>query len=313
MLVSSFLLRKVISSLAFCASAFVHAQSADQNCPPPLLPLEQQMAYITNSPARNAGFLWRVEKDGRTSWLYGTMHLNHIDYAKPGSQVMMGMRSSDVLAIEINPYEPQNLPSGFKMPEFKLSSNHMDRLTKAYVKDCLILNGSSMSPQNGAGPLVNTQGQRQGLSWFFSPDSRLAQIAKRTGKPIVQLESMEQQVMALAPTSQAEFEQFLDAALNSFESGGMQTDLVQLNQAWQKNDWSVIVKLEQDLSSKLPAFAQRLGDQRNRLMVEKIDALHQSGKRIFVAVGALHMAGQAALPKLMQDIGYTVTFVPLRN
>lgn len=53
--------------------------------------------------------------------------------------------------------------------------------------------------------------------------------------------------------------------------------------------------------------------QRNVLMAEKINVLHEDGKRVFVAVGALHMAGKTALPKLLQDKGYAVTYVPLRQ
>jgi uncharacterized protein YbaP (TraB family) len=67
------------------------------------------------------------------------------------------------------------------------------------------------------------------------------------------------------------------------------------------------------MTSSQPEFAQRLLDQRNVQMAQKIDALHQEGKRVFVAVGALHMAGKAALPKLMQERGYSVSTVPLRN
>ena len=67
------------------------------------------------------------------------------------------------------------------------------------------------------------------------------------------------------------------------------------------------------MTANQPAFAARLLDQRNMLMAEKINALHQEGKRVFVAVGAMHMAGKTALPKLLQDKGYIVKVVPLRN
>lgn len=307
--------RQFLMACLIAVPALVSAQlqTADQSCPPPPRPLEQQMAYISNAPAKNAGFLWRIEKDGRTSWLYGTMHLNHIDFAKPGLQIMMGMRSSDVLAVEINLHEPQNLPASFKAPEFQWSSRQIERLKKAYVNDCLTTDVHAVTAASGLIPLLNTQGQRQGLSSAFSPDSRLAQIAKRTGKTIVPLETIEQQIMALAPTSQTEFEQSVDVLLNDIESGKMQTDLVQLNKAWQQNDLQTMVKLEQDITRDQPDFARRILDERNKLMAQKIDALHRDGKRAFVAVGVLHMVGKTALPQLMQDKGYVVTYVPLRN
>ena len=275
--------------------------------------LDQQMAYINDAPAKNAGFLWRVEKDGRTSWLYGTMHLNDIDHAKPGPQIMMGMRNSDVLAVEVNPYEPQTLPASMQQPELKLSSSQLDKLSKAYARDCLAFNAASISPLSLTGPLLNAQAQRKALFWGYSPDARLVQIAKRTSKPIVSLETLAQHLTVLMPASQAEFDNAFDSTLNAVESGRLQTELVQLNKAWRQNDWQAIVKLEQDLTIHQSAFAIRLLDQRNLLMADKIDVIHQDGKRVFVAVGAMHMAGKTALPKLLQDKGYAVAYIPLRQ
>jgi uncharacterized protein len=296
-------------------SAIAQAQTSntDNACPPSPLPLEQQMAYIEKTPAKNAGFLWRLEKDGRTSWLYGTMHLNHIDYAKPGQQIMMGMRQSDVLAVEMNVNEPKQAPANFKLQTFALSNTQLERLRKAYAKDCLPANAHQVGHAFSTLQLSVTQAQRQGLLSGYSPDSRLAQIAKRTNKPIIELETFEQHIKALTPASQSEFDELLESNLTLFESGKMQLSVTQVNKAWRENNWPVIVKLEAEARAETPKFAARLLDDRNDLMAQKIDALHQDGKRVFVAVGAMHMAGKTALPKLLQDKGYAVTYVPLRN
>jgi uncharacterized protein YbaP (TraB family) len=158
-----------------------------------------------------------------------------------------------------------------------------------------------------------TQAQRQGLLSGYGPDSRLAQIAKRTNKPIIELETFEQHIKALTPASQSEFDELLESNLTLFESGKMQLSVTQVNKAWRENNWPVIVKLEAEARAETPKFAARLLDDRNDLIAQKIDALHQDGKRVFVAVGAMHMAGKTALPKLLQDKGYAVTYVPLRN
>jgi hypothetical protein len=303
----------VIPALGIFVLTRAEAQSSGNTCPPPPMLPEQQMAYIEKMPAKNAGFLWQVEKDGRTSWLYGTMHLNHIDYAKPGPQIMTRVRNSDVLAVEINPYEPQTLPASMQLPQFQLSSSQLDKLSKAYAKECLVFNATNVSSLPSTVPLVNSQAQRQSLFWGYSPDARLAQIAKRMSKTIVPLETLAQHITALAPESQLEFDSAFESVLTAFESGKIQTELVQLNKAWQQNDWQVIVQLEQEMTANQPAFSARLLDQRNVLMAQKIDRLHQDGKRVFVAVGALHMAGKTALPKLLQGKGYAVAFIPLRD
>jgi uncharacterized protein len=295
--------------IAIAAQSVALAQT-QQNCPPAPLPVEQAMEYIAKTPAKNAGFLWRIEKDGRTSWLYGTMHWMHIDYAKPGMQIMLGMRNTDVLAVEVNTYDaPSALPITSERLSFNLSSDQLARLHTAYQKDCL-----AMDPvQHLITPLLNTQASRKNLYWGYGPDARLMQIAKRTNKPIASLESFVIQAAVLRPQSQAEFDEQVNASLTEIETGQIQKKLSEIARAWQQNDWPHFLQYEQEMSINQPAFMRRLNDDRNKQMAQKIDALHSDGKRVFVAVGALHMTGQYSLPTLLQQKGYAVHFVPLKN
>jgi uncharacterized protein len=282
-----------------------------QDCPPLPVPLEQAKQQIENTPAKNAGLLWRFEKSGRVSWLYGTMHLMHIDYAKPGPQIMMAMRNSDVLAVEINLYEPQPESAHRQQTPapWTLSALQTQRLKAAYQKECIKLESFQVSTNL----LVQTQAQRQGLFWGYGPDARLMQIAKRSNKPMVQLESIEQQRQALAPRSQAELEAQVISSLDEYESGALANYIEKLATAWQNNDLQTFVKDTEANDRTQPAFMTRINDERNVLMAEKIDALHIEGKHVFVAVGATHMTGKFALPQLLEDKGYKVHFVPLRN
>ena len=58
------------------------------------------------------------------------------------------------------------------------------------------------------------------------------------------------------------------------------------------------------------AFLRRLNDDRNPGLADRIDALHGAGKRVFAAVGALHMTGAKGLPGLMAQRGYIVERLP---
>jgi uncharacterized protein YbaP (TraB family) len=171
------------------------------------------------------------------------MHLNHIDYAKPGPLIMMGVHNSDVLAIEINRHDRQTVAAHVSITSIKLSDTQLEKLSKAYAKDCLVFNASNISSIGAINPVFITQAQRQALFSGFSPESRLTQISLRRGKPIVSLETLEQQIAALTPSSQAEFDQFFESALMNFESGKMRTELLQLNMAWRQNDWSASLNL----------------------------------------------------------------------
>jgi uncharacterized protein len=280
-----------------------------QDCPARPLPLEQARDYIEKTPAINAGLLWRVEKSGRTSWLYGTLHLMHIDYAKPGTQIMMGMRASDVLAVEINFHEPQQPVENSRNQKFEMSKEQLARLQSAYQKECI----KEYPAQPALNLLMISQANRQGLFEGYGPDARLMQIAKRMNKPIVQLESLEQQIKAFTPRSQIEFSEQVNSSLKSFENGALFSYLGGLAIAWQRNDLQAFIQKTELMDAQDSDFARRINYERNILMAGKIDDLHIEGKRVFVAVGAFHMTGKHGIPKLLEEKGYTVTFVPLKN
>jgi uncharacterized protein YbaP (TraB family) len=54
------------------------------------------------------------------------------------------------------------------------------------------------------------------------------------------------------------------------------------------------------------AFIKRLNDDRNPGLANRIDALHGEGRRVFAAVGALHMTGAMGLPRLLAQRGFRV-------
>ena len=70
------------------------------------------------------------------------------------------------------------------------------------------------------------------------------------------------------------------------------------------------MRLREDRGRPRPAQAD--GDDRNVALAERIDALHAQGRRVFVAVGSLHMGGGTGLPKLLADKGFAVERVNLR-
>jgi hypothetical protein len=54
------------------------------------------------------------------------------------------------------------------------------------------------------------------------------------------------------------------------------------------------------------ALLRRLNDERNPHLARGIAELHLRGRRVFAAVGALHMTGPQALPRLLQAQGFSV-------
>src|SRR5712691_11739985 len=103
----------LVAALALGATAFSFAQAQDEagggrsrSCPPPppILTTEQTQAAVR--AARDRGFLWRISKDGRESYLYGTFHLGNPQWMI-GPTVLRALRASDHVAFELDPTDPE--------------------------------------------------------------------------------------------------------------------------------------------------------------------------------------------------------------
>ncbi|HYE39235.1 MAG TPA: TraB/GumN family protein, partial [Ramlibacter sp.] len=94
----------LIPFLLLAASA---AAQPAPGCPPPPLDLQKLPVDELRAGARDRGVLWRLEKDGRTSWLYGTVHVSRVDWVVPGAFIQHALEASDVLALELDPADPE--------------------------------------------------------------------------------------------------------------------------------------------------------------------------------------------------------------
>jgi uncharacterized protein YbaP (TraB family) len=61
------------------------------------------------------------------------------------------------------------------------------------------------------------------------------------------------------------------------------------------------------------AFMRRLNDGRNPALADGIAAQHRAGRRVFAAVGALHMTGPAGLPLLLAQRGFRVERIAFKR
>ncbi len=66
--------------------------------------LQQAMAK-----AQDHGLLWRLRKDGKDLYLFGTMHVGKLDWAFPGPLLTKALQASDTIALELDLQDPQVL------------------------------------------------------------------------------------------------------------------------------------------------------------------------------------------------------------
>jgi uncharacterized protein len=310
------LLLAVICAWAGSAAAAPDAASAPSGaaaCPPQAqTPTPAQIAAAQRD-ARDRGFLWRITKQGRSSYLFGTLHLGRLPWIFAGPRLREALTNTDTLALELDLTDPavlQNPPAAATAP-MVLSDALRARLSRQITAACVPETAlQKLNPLMQAITLTVLAARWEGLDASFAQEIVLATAARVQQRPIVSLESAQSQLEVLLPTDPAEARHLLEQALEQLEKGRARPLLRRLAEAWAAGrfdeienyaQWCECADTPQDR-----AFLRRLNDERNPPMADRIDALHRDGKRVLVAVGALHMTGDQGLPRLLAGRGYTV-------
>jgi uncharacterized protein YbaP (TraB family) len=308
--------RLLMGVLCWCASQLAGAAgaaSAPTACPPVAQPPTAEQIQAAQRDARDRGFLWRITKQGRSSYLFGTLHLGRMPWIFAGPRLREALANTDTLALEIDLTDPavlQNPPAAATAPmplTDALRARLSRQITAACVPEAAL---QRLNPLMQAITLTVLAARWEGLDASFAQEIVLATAARAQRRAIVSLESVQSQLSVLLPKDPGETQRLLDQALEQLEKDRARPLLRRLAEAWAEGrlqeiedyaQWCECADTPQDR-----AFLRRLNDERNAPMADRIDAMHRDGKRILVAVGALHMTGEQGLPRLMAARGYTV-------
>ncbi|MET0544526.1 MAG: TraB/GumN family protein [Variovorax sp.] len=305
--------------LALCALALVHAAAPAAECPP-----AADVGQLTRGSAEEAtrravdrGFLWQLERGGRTSWLYGTMHLGKAEWLIPGPTVREALAQSDTVALELDLGDPATLavfaaPADAAVMARVLTPERRQRLAQQAALACLPDGAlAGMRPILQLATLSMLAARSEGLYADFGSEAFLTMFARARKKPLVGLESAADQLKALAGETEAEEGEQIDQGLTDLESGDARRQGEQLADVWAHSDWTRLDRYRQWCDCiRTPAdelALRRLLDDRNPGLAAGIARLHDGGQRVFAAVGALHMVGSAGLPALLESRGFRVT------
>ncbi|HJV96130.1 MAG TPA: TraB/GumN family protein [Albitalea sp.] len=308
-------LRALCCGALLAASWPSSAQSA-ADCPPvaSALPTAAQLHGGLQS-ARDRGFLWRIDKDGRSSYLYGTVHVGKLEWTIPGTALMQAVRSSNTIALELDLGDPalvvrlQALMApkpGHALPP-ELTERLRAQLKLACLPEPLL---AELAPEVLATTLVVMAGRVDGLDPAYAIDAMLAGMGHSLHKSVVSLETPELQFAVLLGRTPQETQAIVTQALDELESGKARPLLTRIARLWASSNLAELDSYAQWCdcmnSDEERAMERRLLDERNPALAERIDALHAAGQRVFAAVGSLHMIGPLGLPALMAQRGYRV-------
>jgi uncharacterized protein YbaP (TraB family) len=269
--------------------------------------------------AHDHGFLWRLEKGGRSSYLYGTIHLATWDLMFPGPTVKRAAMASDRFALELDMLDPDitgRLRAAMAIgSDAVLPESLTERLYKAADRACLqhqILD--RMFPEMRTASLMVLAARGEGLYPDYGIDAFLAGFARGIKKPVTSLERPESQLEILHAESPQERDALMGSELDLLEDPQTAAALLKrLVDVWADSrleelqdyaQWCACAETEDERRE-----LRRMLDDRNPGLAERIAAIHDGGEQVFAAVGSLHMIGPVALPTLLAAKGFQVEFV----
>ena len=291
------------------------AQTAAAPCPPAAVELTPERVQSGMAVAKDHGFLWRISKGDHASYLYGTIHASRLEWMFPGPSVVEALQASDTIALELDVLDPQiqrrladgmAASTGAPLPA-ALQKRLQRRMRAECVAEAALV---KMSPELQLAALTVVAARRDGLDPAYSVDLMLANYGRGGSRSVVSLETPEAQLEALKPSDRAEMLALVAHTLDELESGRTRPLLNRVARMWADGDHAGLARYEAWCECRKTAAERlawkRLLDDRNPILAERIDALHTEGRRVFAAVGSLHMVGSQGLPALLRQRGFKV-------
>ena len=268
-------------------------------------------------PARAADdrlLFWETTTPNSTVYLLGSMHLATRDVYPLRDSIMQAYKQSDKLVVELDisganqrliqrrMVERGTYPEG-KSLEDDLSPETMEALSAR-----LEANGLPIERMMGMKPgmVVTTLSTFEMMKLGLNPDQGIDRYflkLARKQKPIVELETVDRQLDAVLdiPSPELAVKQTL-GQLDDLESL-----MSQLVDSWKRGDAAALNKLViEDELARHPEYRElheRMFDDRNREMTDKILAMQEQGGTYFVVVGAGHLVGIEGIVAMLERQG----------
>ena len=284
---------------------------------------QRTITFVANNKATGStGFLWKVENNGNTVYLLGSIHVANDKMYPLRPEIEAAFEASQYLGVEVDltkvdQTEMQKFltEKGSYTDGSKLK-DHVSTDTYNKVVALLKANGLAGNAFDSYKPWVVTQGisSLQMQTTDYTPDTGIdlyfTQKAGKLNKPIIELENMQLQLNMFNQFSDGLQEKLLLDTLDSLkqtDNAAVTASLDALSQMWMQGDEQSLVAMTQGVA-KEPEYYKGLVSDRNANMVKHVKEYLNSDKKAtyLVVVGALHMLGDDGIVTQLQKDGFNV-------
>jgi uncharacterized protein YbaP (TraB family) len=260
--------------------------------------------------------LWKIQGKQCAVYLLGSIHaLKAENYPLPApieaafTNAQVAVFETDIAAME-DPSLAIKMMTKARLPEGQTLSTQLS--PEVYQQFTNHLQGGLMSPAMmdqftpgfAALTLTVLEMQKLGLDPEYGLDKHFFPLARKAGKQIVPLETVDFQLDLVTEFTKAEGNSLMKTTLK--ELANMKTELADLLKAWEIGDSSKLEKLLNDAMADEPVIFKRLLTDRNRTWLPKIEEFLQGDKNVIVIVGAGHLVGKEGVVELLRKKGIKV-------
>jgi len=279
----------------------------------------QQTAPAQPKPRRF--LMWKATSPTTTIYLVGSIHVGDPSMYPLPKEVEAAFAAAKVLTVEINLNSVDQakamalVQQNGMYAENDSLSKHLSKETAAMLDDFCSKHNVPRTGMEKLKPWVVAV-TIAALSWQQAGEDPKLGIDKHfldESKPpqrIDELETMESQLSIFATATDEEQQGLL---LSTLKEGDKTKDMIKrLQAAYISGDPDALQKImdeESDMGTQ--SLTKKLLDDRNVLMISKMDGYLKGSEPIFVVVGAAHIIGDKGIAKALRDKGYKVEQVTL--
>jgi uncharacterized protein YbaP (TraB family) len=264
--------------------------------------------------------LWEISGKGmkKPSYLFGTMHVSSKMVFHLSDSFYFGIRSTDVVALELDPqlwqdqlFRYQDLQSNLRSftqgspneflneKSFQLD-NYEDQLKSALSEEPTLINGL----------LYRTVQPRADFEEDTYLDLYIYQTGKKLGKQATGVENYFETERLIMEATQ---DMMKDRKKRNLDLDGESMYEIErkTQEAYRKGDLDMLDSLERILQPS-NAFIEKFLYRRNEIQANSIDSILKKHS-LFVGVGAAHLPGSRGVIEILRRMGYKLRPIRMRD
>ncbi|MDX2321498.1 MAG: TraB/GumN family protein [Moritella sp.] len=274
------------------------------------------LCSVANS-ALAASSVWEVSNGKSSIYLGGTVHvLTAEDYPLP-AEFDRAYALADVLVLETDmakldsPEFQQTMLTELSYPKGQDLTQHLTADTYQQLAAYCQSRGIGMQVINNFKPsmisLMLTMVELQRLNFTgIGVDKHFNNKAVADGKPLGQLETVEQQLAFIAGLGKGKEDALIRYSLDDIKT--LPTFMQEMKTSWRNGERQALVDLAiTPLIKDFPDIYQSLLVQRNNNWLPQIETMFSNQSTELVLVGTLHLVGEDGLLKQLEAAGYKIT------